>query len=145
MHASVTGWFYHAPTKKETDYQPVGAPPPSQIPGLGQMEEFEQEKPKELVFRETDTKYIRLAKMGGRKGKSQVKKTQPKLFLSKARSSMKFITVFAHVCICASMHISITIFRKWSFEGLCIMLPAWIFVKDHIRDSKRIFLMVYMV
>ncbi|PVD39097.1 hypothetical protein C0Q70_01725 [Pomacea canaliculata] len=61
------GWFYHAPTKKETDYQPVGAPPPSQIPGLGQMEEFEQEKPKELVFRETDTKYIRLAKMGGRK------------------------------------------------------------------------------
>nr|KAG5714791.1 hypothetical protein BaRGS_000279 [Batillaria attramentaria] len=34
---------------------------------LGQAEVLEKEEPREMVFRDTDTKYIRLAKMGGRK------------------------------------------------------------------------------
>lgn len=60
------GWFYHAPVRTVHREQ-VGAPPPSQIPGLGQIEVLEREVPKEMVFKDTDTKYIRMAKMGGRK------------------------------------------------------------------------------
>ena len=61
------GWFYHAPCKKNAT-NPVGAPPPSQIPGLGEIGAIQKEQPKEMVFRATDSKYIRKAKMGGIKG-----------------------------------------------------------------------------
>ncbi|XP_076471579.1 uncharacterized protein C7orf57 homolog [Babylonia areolata] len=61
------GWFYHAPARKSESQEPVGVPPTSQIPGLGETEVLEQEEPREMVFRDTDTKYIRMAKMGGRK------------------------------------------------------------------------------
>ena len=65
----VPGWFYHAPAKKVQKEEPVGAPPPSQIPGMwGTDAPLEKEEPREMVFRDTDTKYIRMAKMGGRKG-----------------------------------------------------------------------------
>lgn len=63
---SEAGWFYHAPAKKVWK-DPVGAPPPSQIPGLGNIEPLEREVPREMMFRETDTEYIRKAKMGGSK------------------------------------------------------------------------------
>lgn len=63
---SDAGWFYHAPVRN-VKREPVGAPPPSQIPGLGDIEPLIPDVPKEMFFKETDTKYVRLAKMGGRK------------------------------------------------------------------------------
>lgn len=60
------GWFYQAPARK-VYREPVLAPPPSQIPGLGDIEPLQPDVPKEMYFKETDTKYVRLAKMGGRK------------------------------------------------------------------------------
>ncbi|GFR77972.1 hypothetical protein ElyMa_005838200 [Elysia marginata] len=62
------GWFYHAPAKK-TITEKVDYPAPSNIPGIGFDEpgSLEPEQVKEMMFRETDSQYIRLAKMGGRK------------------------------------------------------------------------------
>ncbi|KAL8566127.1 hypothetical protein ACOMHN_005103 [Nucella lapillus] len=71
------GWFYHAPAKKGS-HEAVGAPPPSQIPGLGETETLEPEEPREMVFRDTDTKYIRMAKMGGRKDLLTIKPNEMK-------------------------------------------------------------------
>ena len=64
------GWFYHAPAKKVFT-EKVDYPAPSNIPGIGFDEpgSLEPEQVKEMMFRETDSSYIRLAKMGGRKGK----------------------------------------------------------------------------
>ncbi|KAL8601497.1 hypothetical protein ACOMHN_000439 [Nucella lapillus] len=64
---SEAGWFYHAPAKKVENPEPVGAPPASQIPGLGDIAVLPPEQPREMVFKDTDSKYICLAKMGGRK------------------------------------------------------------------------------
>jgi len=63
------GWFYHAPAKKNADAVPVEYPAPSQIPGIGYHDPslFDKEEVKEVMFKETDSKYIRLAKVGGRK------------------------------------------------------------------------------
>lgn len=62
------GWFYHAPAKKKNTER-VDYPAPSNIPGIGFDEpgSLEPEQVKEMMFRETDSQYIRLAKMGGRK------------------------------------------------------------------------------
>ncbi|GFN90511.1 hypothetical protein PoB_001701700 [Plakobranchus ocellatus] len=62
------GWFYHAPAKKVIKER-VDYPAPSNIPGIGFDEpgSLEPEQVKEMMFRETDSDYIRLAKMGGRK------------------------------------------------------------------------------
>ena len=60
-------WFYHAPNKKKiTEQQPV--PPASQIPGLSVLENTaEPELGTRNWIRDTDSKYIKLAKGGGRK------------------------------------------------------------------------------
>ena len=61
-----SGWFYHAPPKPEKRDRVV-APPPSQIPGLSNVSQLPPEhQSAHLVIRESDSKYIRLAKQGGR-------------------------------------------------------------------------------
>jgi len=66
----ITGWFYHAPAKPQAHKEPVMLPPTSQVPGLNY--EIDGQYPEDLpkpLFRETDTKYVRLAKQGGRQSK----------------------------------------------------------------------------
>ena len=58
------GWFYHAPARRVHN-EPVGYPAMSQIPGLAEDDGRPEELPRPL-FRDTDTKYVRLAKQGGR-------------------------------------------------------------------------------
>ncbi|XP_053385855.1 uncharacterized protein C7orf57-like [Mercenaria mercenaria] len=58
------GWFYHAPARRQSK-EPVLYPPMSQVPGLAEDDGIPEEPPRPL-FRDTDTKYIRLAKQGGR-------------------------------------------------------------------------------
>ena len=68
------GWFYHAPAKPQAHKEPVILPPTSQVPGLNY--EIEGQYPEDLpkpLFRETDTKYVRLAKQGGRQNLLQFK------------------------------------------------------------------------
>lgn len=61
-------WFVHAPLKNEP--RPlVHAQPPSNIPylnGIMDTEENTAQQRKDLYFKETDSDYIKLAKMGGR-------------------------------------------------------------------------------
>ncbi|XP_069107769.1 uncharacterized protein C7orf57 homolog [Argopecten irradians] len=72
------GWFYHAPARRK-NVEPVLVPPTSQIPGLNDPIEGEmagdQVRP---LYRDTDTKYIRLAKQGGRQNLLQFKEN-PKM------------------------------------------------------------------
>ena len=63
----ISGWFYHAPTKRQNK-EPVLVGPASQIPGLNNAEDLSPDEPVKPLFRETDTKYIRLCKEGGRHG-----------------------------------------------------------------------------
>lgn len=60
-------WFYHAPNKKKnTEQQAV--PPASQIPGLSVLEDtVEPQLGTRNWVRDSDSKYIKLAKGGGRK------------------------------------------------------------------------------
>ena len=50
----------------------MDAPAPSQIPGIGFDDPgaYEPEEVREMMFKDTDSKYIRMAKMGGRKGEN---------------------------------------------------------------------------
>ncbi|XP_078345208.1 uncharacterized protein C7orf57 homolog isoform X2 [Oculina patagonica] len=71
-HISTQDWYYHAPSKK-TVQTPKAAPPASQIPGIGGLPD-EQAHPegddrhfRRKWIRDTDSKYIKLAKGGGRK------------------------------------------------------------------------------
>ncbi|CAH1248873.1 C7orf57 [Branchiostoma lanceolatum] len=62
-------WFYHAPLKSKKDSAQVSVPPASQIPGLSQMPADPLDidpAAKRKWIRDTDTKYIKLAKQGGR-------------------------------------------------------------------------------
>ena len=65
-------WYYHAPIKRTTT-SPKAAPPASQIPGIGGLkDEFANPESDERHFRrkwirDTDSKYIKMAKQGGRK------------------------------------------------------------------------------
>ncbi|XP_067686203.1 uncharacterized protein C7orf57 homolog [Haliotis asinina] len=61
------GWFYHAPLRRKEGVEPVEVPITSQIPGLSDLPPEFDDKPREMYFKDTDTKYIRLAKQGGRK------------------------------------------------------------------------------
>ncbi|KAH9491780.1 hypothetical protein Btru_030862 [Bulinus truncatus] len=63
------GWFYHAPAKKNVGAPKVEYPAPSNIPGLGfdDPADVQKQEIKEMMFKDTDTNYIKLAKMGGRK------------------------------------------------------------------------------
>ncbi|ELT88726.1 hypothetical protein CAPTEDRAFT_69804, partial [Capitella teleta] len=58
-------WMYHAPARGTTEV--VGAPPPSQIPCLHGNEDLPPpDMPQKNMIKESDSAYIRLAKMGGR-------------------------------------------------------------------------------
>ena len=47
----------------------VTAPPPSNIPYLnGVMDTEADKKPKDIWFKESDSEFIRLSKLGGRQG-----------------------------------------------------------------------------
>ena len=63
-------WFVHAPLKKEQ--RPIQyAPPPSSIPYLnGVMDSDEDMAKKQTIwFRESDSDFVKLSKMGGRQGR----------------------------------------------------------------------------
>ncbi|XP_062600842.1 uncharacterized protein C7orf57 homolog [Saccostrea cucullata] len=66
------GWFYHAPAKRQPKSEPVPVPYTSQIPGLNTDLPPEEEAQRSL-FKDTDTKYVRLAKSGGRQTLLQFK------------------------------------------------------------------------
>lgn len=65
-------WFYHAPSRK-TSTAAKPAPPASQIPGIGGLKdecanpEQDDRHFRRKWIRDTDSKYIKLAKAGGRK------------------------------------------------------------------------------
>lgn len=69
------GWFYHAPARRRSN-EPVLYPPMSQVPGLAEDYGPPEDPPRPL-FRDTDTKYIRLAKQGGRANLLQMKENNP--------------------------------------------------------------------
>ncbi|XP_033126374.1 uncharacterized protein C7orf57 homolog [Anneissia japonica] len=64
-------WFYHAPVKRSEHTAPIEYPAVSQIPGLNSLaQNIDDENGAKVGWiKDTDTKYIKLAKMGGRKGK----------------------------------------------------------------------------
>lgn len=69
---STQDWYYHVPSKR-TSKSPKAVPPASQIPGIGGLKD-ELANPEEddrhfrrKWIRDTDSKYIKLAKGGGRK------------------------------------------------------------------------------
>jgi len=69
---SETGWIYHAPSRPAVNTQAVGVPPASQIPGLaGDVGDYPPE-PRPRIL-ETDSKYVKLAKQGGREDLLQFK------------------------------------------------------------------------
>ncbi|XP_001636823.3 uncharacterized protein C7orf57 [Nematostella vectensis] len=63
-------WYYHAPSKP-VQKPAVEAPPASQIPGLSNVENIPEDVDERFFkrkwIRDTDSKYIKLAKGGGRK------------------------------------------------------------------------------
>ena len=68
-----TDWFYHAPRTNVTE-KPEKALPVSQIPGIGDLDHTPVDPHEDIHLRrkwirETDSKYVKLAKEGGRKGK----------------------------------------------------------------------------
>ncbi|XP_075244216.1 uncharacterized protein C7orf57-like isoform X3 [Convolutriloba macropyga] len=76
-------WFYHAPQRRRErgtspDSRPE-MPPMSQIPGLSDLpaETEPSGKPSGVLIRDTDSKYIKLAKMGGRKNLLYFKQGAP--------------------------------------------------------------------
>ncbi|KAJ7380388.1 hypothetical protein OS493_008844 [Desmophyllum pertusum] len=71
-HISTQDWYYHAPSKRVVQ-SPKAAPPASQIPGIGGLSD-ESANPegddrhfRRKWIRDTDSKYIKLAKGGGKK------------------------------------------------------------------------------
>lgn len=59
-------WFYHVPHRQKVQEAPQ-VPLMSQIPGLSDLPKEEETEPHGVLIRDTDSKYIKLAKMGGRK------------------------------------------------------------------------------
>lgn len=69
--ASGQDWFYHAPITKKTE-KPEKVLPVSQIPGFGDLDNSQVDLHNDIHLRrkwirETDSKYVKLAKEGGRK------------------------------------------------------------------------------
>lgn len=58
-------WFVHAPLSRERKGFTM-APPPSNIPYLNGIFNDEQTKPNVVWFKETDSDFIKLSKLGGR-------------------------------------------------------------------------------
>lgn len=74
-------WFVHAPVKNQKRAV-VTAPPPSNIPYLnGILDGDAEKKPQEIWFRESDSDFVRLSKLGGRQDllihKQTTKKREP--------------------------------------------------------------------
>lgn len=65
LNMKEVGWMYHSPPLKQVKEE-VPYPPASQIPMLGVQEELPPMEPKEMIFKDTDTPYIMLAKQNGR-------------------------------------------------------------------------------
>ena len=65
----MAGWFYHAPAKAHNKEE-VLVPPTSQIPGLNYDPSVPTSDPVRPLFKETDTKYVRMAKQGGRQSEN---------------------------------------------------------------------------
>jgi len=60
-------WYVHAPLKREVNKPIQNVPPASQIPYLNGVLDTEDDlKQKDLWFKETDTDFIKLSKLGGR-------------------------------------------------------------------------------
>ena len=60
--------FVHAPLKNQKR-EVVTAPPPSNIPYLnGVFDRDTDTKPQEIWFKESDSDFVRLSKLGGRHG-----------------------------------------------------------------------------
>ena len=70
LFLAFSGWFYHAPARAHRSDDPMLYPPMSQIPGLTEDDALppDDSQPRPL-FRDSDTKYVRLAKEGGRRSK----------------------------------------------------------------------------
>ena len=68
----ILDWYYHAPSKRTTK-SPKPVPAASQIPGIGGLKdelanpESDDRHFRRKWIRDTDSKYIKLAKGGGRK------------------------------------------------------------------------------
>lgn len=73
---SDVGWFYHAPAKRVNAEQVI-APPASQIPCLNPQLPQEDEPPR-MWIRDTDSEFIRLAKMGGRADLLRTRSPKPR-------------------------------------------------------------------
>ncbi|XP_071822989.1 uncharacterized protein C7orf57-like isoform X2 [Apostichopus japonicus] len=75
-------WFYHAPAKKDSKQAAVDYPAASQIPLIGGELIITPDRDdggmKRGWLRETDSKYVRLAKMGGRKDLLSIRTPPPK-------------------------------------------------------------------
>ncbi len=73
MHFLFLDWFYHAPGKKDKTVKFADVIPASQIPGLGNHDDGPVDLSEDIHLRrkwirDTDSKYVKLAKAGGRKG-----------------------------------------------------------------------------
>lgn len=67
-------WFYHIPAARSKNPPSVIAPIQSQIPGLGEIPEDAIANDNDKHFkrkwiRDTDSKYVKLGKAGGRKSR----------------------------------------------------------------------------
>jgi len=75
-------WYCHPPNKR-TEKKAVDPPPASQIPGLGHMpDEVAMASDDDRTFkrkwiRETDSKYVQMAKQGGRRGLLSFREPKP--------------------------------------------------------------------
>lgn len=74
---SEIGWFYHAPEPPRKSAS-AGIPLASQIPGLNDLSSIPIDDAPKPLFRDTDTKYIRMAKMGGREDLLRHRDPKPK-------------------------------------------------------------------
>ena len=73
-HLYISDWFYHIPAARSKSTASVAIPVQSQIPGLSNVaEDLTDENDRHFKrkwIRDTDSKYVKLAKAGGRKSRS---------------------------------------------------------------------------
>ncbi|KAK3729450.1 hypothetical protein QZH41_009994 [Actinostola sp. cb2023] len=77
----LSDWYYHAPSKSSSNNEPLEPPPASQIPGLSNFieepDEMEERRFRRKWIRDSDSKYIKLAKGGGRQNLLSYKDPPP--------------------------------------------------------------------
>ena len=64
-----SAWFYHSTFENSKSQKPAPKPLMSQIPGINGSQDDEAAGQSKSYFKDTDSKYVRLAKQGGRRGK----------------------------------------------------------------------------